>query len=55
MRDLNHGAKDHLRPIFAAMRPAGASATEIFEGVILVVTVPVPRVPAPEHKTEGRE
>lgn len=41
MRDLNHGAKDHLRPIFLNRKPKGLSASKVFEAVILALTVPV--------------
>ncbi len=43
MRDLNRGAKDHLRPIFLAMKPRGPSASCVFEQLVIAITVPVSR------------
>lgn len=45
MRDLNYGAKDHLRPIFAAMKPQGLSASKAVFEFLRQVSVPVRRVP----------
>jgi hypothetical protein len=54
MRDLNRGAKDHLRPIFLNRKPKGLSASKVFEAVILALTVPVSVRRVPEQKGSRR-
>jgi len=51
MRDLNSGAKDHLRPILLSMRPSGLSASKAVYAVLRQVSVHVKRVP---KRNEGR-
>ena len=38
MRDPNHGAKDHLRPILLGMRPRGMTASQAIEVIVVIVS-----------------
>jgi hypothetical protein len=54
MRDLNRGARDHLKPIFEAMRPQGLNAAKAISAVLGAYRVPVPQRLVPKQGERRR-
>jgi hypothetical protein len=54
MRDLNFGAKNHLRPIMLAMKPQGLNAAKAISAVLGAYRVPVPQRLVPKQGERRR-